>query len=147
MVTHGISFIFFFLLRRYIYIYQLHMLTNWLTLGSIRISCITSLADTYALVLLGCTIRILSTCTWINALLLGAFWCKWAILILKALIGVTTIVGISLVIFQTCANSLVWFWAAYGILSTRVVVKAWVNTISLNTCFVKRAFQVMLASS
>ena len=114
---------------------------------TIGISCVARLARADSLVLLGNAVGILGAGAGVHTLLLGALECERAVVILETLIGVAPLVGIALVAVQARAHRLVRLGRANGIVTAGVIKQTGIDTISLDTCFVKRTFQVMLTSS
>ena len=106
---------------------------------SIWISCETSYAIAYSLMISRCAFRIDSTLTWIYTFFVSTSECGWTVRIYKALIRSAMSVGVSNVVVLTDASGSVTLGSAHSIGAT-FFIEARVLAISVNACFIIPTF-------
>ena len=112
----------------------------WITC-EVRNAC----ADTS--VVLCCTVCISSTLAWVYTFFWQTSQCCWTILINKALIWITSNIGISFSLWYACADGMMGLDTANGIGSTGGIKQAGILAWSLDTCLRERTFIVMVTAS
>ena len=120
-----------------------------LTLGAghaIGISCVTSAAGTIATVVSCAAVCILSAVTGIPAFLVPTGQVIRTVIIHKTLVGLTTNIWVTLVVFRTVAVGTVVLWHT-NCIDSALLKEAWVLALAANACFVIRTFMVTLATS